>query len=456
MTQKKARLASGLDELSFVDAIRNEKGEYATALTTSSGKGRLIRMVDSGNENNNAIQLQHESYRDGIKSIDQVGETVQVVIAHTAMADRMRRAGAGYENPENLAWDLAAWDKAVASGDMSGFALCAMSNYDSSRDFWTLTADGGLKYDGEGWLKDENGMYISKDDRKTAELRNDTVGAAGIETGLINILALNPAKAEDVKKVQDMMMAAGLQYRIKEGGDSEDRMAWYWDGSVTEANSEITIGQDLLAPMGMVHLPEEMYTAVEKALSSYVKAAAVSQTTPADVQPGYPNQPQFESGKYKAEPGVTKNTWCNRASYRTNAALLGVEMANMLVTEEGIGYTNANAMGKLLAEKYSSVEGWEVQDAANKGAVGKVLFINPTGESGHIATVITSYGTYIPALGPMIAQAGLTNGEMWAVKGFWRDFSSSNYYIFSQDILQKANITRYMTYPSWGYAGTRK
>jgi hypothetical protein len=57
-----------------------------TALTESSGKGRIIKMVDSGNVNNNAIQMQHESYRDGIKSSNQVGETVEAVKAHTAMA----------------------------------------------------------------------------------------------------------------------------------------------------------------------------------------------------------------------------------------------------------------------------------------------------------------------------------------------------------------------------------
>jgi murein DD-endopeptidase MepM/ murein hydrolase activator NlpD len=183
-----ARLASGLDKLSFVDEIRNEKGEYATAQTTGSGTGRLIQMVDSGNEYNNAIQLQHESYRDGIRGSDQVGEMVQAVIAHTVMADRMRSAKVGYENTANLAQDLAAWDKAVASGDMSGFALYAMSSYDSSADFWTLTANGALVKDKDGWLRDENGLYINKDGSKTRERTGNTIGADGIETGLLNIL----------------------------------------------------------------------------------------------------------------------------------------------------------------------------------------------------------------------------------------------------------------------------
>jgi hypothetical protein len=114
-------------------------------------------------------------------------------------------------------------------------------------------------------------------------------------------------------------------------------------------------------------------------------------------------------------------------------------------------------MGQCLAENYTGVPGWIVQDAANRGAVGKVSYINPDPNGhGHIATVIASYATYIPALGPRTAQAGKTNGEMWAAKGFGGNLSSSNYYVFSQEILQKANITRYMTYPSWGYVNTQK
>ncbi|MDR1155096.1 MAG: hypothetical protein LBL04_10305 [Bacteroidales bacterium] len=155
-----ARLASGLDELSFVDEIRNEKGEYATAQTTGSGAGRLIQMVDSGNEYNNAIQLQHESYRDGTRGSDQVGETVQAVIAHTVMADRMRSAKAGYANTANLAKDLAAWDKAVSSGDMSGFALNAMSNYDSSGDYWRRVVREDGTY---GVIRDENHSLLDED-----------------------------------------------------------------------------------------------------------------------------------------------------------------------------------------------------------------------------------------------------------------------------------------------------
>ena len=58
-----ARLGKVKDMLEFVGS---EKG--FTAQTTSIGKGRLIEMKDTGNKYINAIQLGHESYRDGIVS----------------------------------------------------------------------------------------------------------------------------------------------------------------------------------------------------------------------------------------------------------------------------------------------------------------------------------------------------------------------------------------------------
>jgi hypothetical protein len=372
-------------------------------------------------------------------------------MAHTVMAAKMALNGADFSGDADIMRDLYEFYKASASGNMSAFTKYAMDSYDSSADFWRLTANGGLEYDGSGWLRGVDGEYMLDDN-------GNKVGAETIEAGLIKILALDPAKAEDVKKVQDMMVAAGLKYRIKEGGDAEDRNSWYWDGSVAEENAKITIGQNLLAPMGMVHLPAKNYTPVERSIASYVKGKAFAATTPIDVQYGYPMQPQIESGEYKAEPGVTDNTWCNRVSYRTDVALLGVEMANRLVIEKGIGYTKANDMGNILAKGYTSVEGWEVQDAANRGEIGKVSYINPNpGERGHIATVIASYGTFIPALGPRVAQGGSSNGEMWAKKGFGSTLDASNNYIISQKILKADDIRYQMTHhPMRAYAKALK
>jgi hypothetical protein len=418
----------------------------AVALTTSQGNGRLIQMVNSGNANVNAVRLNHESYRDGIIGSAQTEETVSAVIAHTMMAAKMAMYGADFSGDENIMRDL----YELSKGNMSAFTEYAMANYDSSADYWRLTADGGLEYDGSGWLKGVDGKYILDDN-------GNKVGAETIETGLIKILGLDPNKAEDVSKVQDMMVAAGLKYRIKEGGDAEDRNSWYWDGSVAEDNAKITIGQNLLAPMGMIHLPAKNYTPVERSIASYAKSLAITATTPIDVQPGYPMVDEIRAGT-AAVPGATNHTWCNKVSYNTDVALLGVEMANRLVKEEGIGYTNANSMGSILAKGFTSVEGWKVQDAANKGEVGKVSYINPnSGESGHIATVVASYGTFIPALGPRVAQGGSSNGEMWAKKGFGSALGTSNNYIISQKILRTDDIRRQMTqHPMRAYAAARK
>jgi hypothetical protein len=52
-----ARLAGGLDELRFVEEIRNAKGETAAALTAAQGNGRLIQMVNSGNAEEDAAMV---------------------------------------------------------------------------------------------------------------------------------------------------------------------------------------------------------------------------------------------------------------------------------------------------------------------------------------------------------------------------------------------------------------
>jgi hypothetical protein len=94
----------------------------------------------------------------------------------------------------------------------------------------------------------------------------------------------------------------------------------------------------------------------------------------------------------------------------------------------------ANDMGEHLALIRPDVEGWEAQDAANRGALAKVSYINPAPKGhGHIATVVASYGTYIPALGPHTAQGGGTNGLMPTVKGFGQNMSVSNYYVIASN-----------------------
>jgi murein DD-endopeptidase MepM/ murein hydrolase activator NlpD len=56
-------------------------------------------------------------------------------------------------------------------------------------DYWKLMRDGSLVNDNQGYLRDENGFYVSRDGSRTVSINpEDTIGAAGIETGLLNIL----------------------------------------------------------------------------------------------------------------------------------------------------------------------------------------------------------------------------------------------------------------------------
>jgi hypothetical protein len=134
----------------------------AVALTTSQGNGRLIQMVNSGNANVNAVRLNHESYRDGIIGSGQTEETLNAVIAHTMMADKMYRNGADFGGDENIMRDLYELSKG-----MSAFKEYAMSSYDSSADYWLTKIDGtveGTPGDPRMWreVMNDNGEIIKE------------------------------------------------------------------------------------------------------------------------------------------------------------------------------------------------------------------------------------------------------------------------------------------------------
>jgi murein DD-endopeptidase MepM/ murein hydrolase activator NlpD len=102
-----------------------------------------------------------------------------------------------------------------------------------SGDYWKLTKDGKLKYDGSGWLHDELGRTIKDKNGKD-------IGANGVETGLVNILLGRVAQNDDeTRAVQDLMVASGLQHT---GDSSTDPTKWAWNLKAN-ANTEINLGQ---------------------------------------------------------------------------------------------------------------------------------------------------------------------------------------------------------------------
>jgi murein DD-endopeptidase MepM/ murein hydrolase activator NlpD len=99
-------------------------------------------------------------------------------------------------------------------------------------DYWILRRDGSLVNDNQGYLKDENGFYINRDGtRTTTIIPGQTIGAGGIETGLLNILyggtsgtAYEIFSDEQVVKAQELLRSSGF---IHNGAEAvRDR---YWN-----------------------------------------------------------------------------------------------------------------------------------------------------------------------------------------------------------------------------------
>lgn len=214
------RIAADKDQLEFVK--EKEAGWIAQTMNNGRG-GRLIQMVDSGDSNINAIQLGHEAYRNGIKGneADQKAETIAAVMGHAGMAGRMM----GYKG--NEIGDIYALEGALNNlGRFDLLNKIADGMYDSSGDYWKLTWGGQLINDGQGWLVDENGMYINIDGtRSPVPVNGQTLGVGtfddngtprkgSIETGLLNIIAGTSGQAyssfsdEQIKAAQALMTGA--------------------------------------------------------------------------------------------------------------------------------------------------------------------------------------------------------------------------------------------------------
>lgn len=84
-------------------------------------------------------------------------------------------------------------------------------------DYWRMTWGGQLISDGSGWLRDENGKYISKDGTRTeSPVPGETLGAAYQEAGLLNIMAGTSSEKwssfteEEQTQAQQIMKDSGL------------------------------------------------------------------------------------------------------------------------------------------------------------------------------------------------------------------------------------------------------
>jgi hypothetical protein len=189
------RIASGLDDLK----LYSEYDKTGHTVLKDNGRGRVISILDSGNDEINAIYLQHEAYRNGIINDDNKMETILAAKAHTEMAKKMNLSWEELSQNKNLMNDLIAYNMG-----MDFFNAYVDASYDSSADYWKLTREGNLEYDGFAALKDANGKIL----RSHREMGLNSID--DVEGALLWLLNIDRNDSAGVQKVRSLMRNAGL------------------------------------------------------------------------------------------------------------------------------------------------------------------------------------------------------------------------------------------------------
>jgi hypothetical protein len=352
------------------------------------------------------VVFSHEAYRNGRDD----GIYGQFIEGNNAAAGHIRTALGLMETygADSLSAGLqgeAFWYQYALTAYDYSILEAALGAYDSGRDFWQLTDTGGLTYDGSGYLRDVDGLYINYDGTKTEEPVKDgvgrTVGASGIETGLLRILNLELTK-ENITAVQDMMMNAGLLH-TSAPHDQNNRALWMWKGpaELDAHNSGITIDNSFLREFGMFYLPESMFSMG----GDIAQANKIKETV-------------FQSSLNEEWQPKDGTTYCNMVFLDAIEAILGKNKLTQALKQAGV----ANEIGLYLDANYHKLSSeLMAQITSNFGHFVAIAYVNPgyleTADNdqyhGHMGTVVAHYGTYIPALGPRISQGGAKNGEYW-------------------------------------------
>lgn len=134
-----ARISSRRDELHIVDDMADDAN--AQTVQKADGTGRVITMENTGDVHKNAITLGHEAYRDGVVTdhSSQQAETINAVLAHSAMAEKMTQYN------QSLSGILALEAALYKAGRTDLLAGIAEELYDSSGDYWRFNLDGTIE-----------------------------------------------------------------------------------------------------------------------------------------------------------------------------------------------------------------------------------------------------------------------------------------------------------------------
>ncbi len=208
------------DILKGSTGILNNTGGDLSAETTIVDGRRMINLagyqqgMSAEDQMRLAVLLGHETYRDGIVTDDNYLETRMATLAHTEMALKMLFDGQQLALDDNLLRDIIAY-----MGGTDFFNSYVDNYYDSSADFWKLTREGNLEYDGLATLRDADGNIIKS--YREMGLRSDD----SIEGALLWLLNIDPNDSASVEAVRAMMVNSGLLHSFDTNHDN-----WYWKG----------------------------------------------------------------------------------------------------------------------------------------------------------------------------------------------------------------------------------
>lgn len=199
-------------------------GKAQTVADADGTRTIMMAMQEGMDWKELGLMIGHEAYRDGVVREEQTqrDETREAVKGHTEMAEKMlgdvlyaSSMAQLIDNNQNLQMDLLA--RALGEDFFNAYID---GTYDSSADYWKLTYAGRLKYDGSGWLRDEDGKIIQDEN-------GNSIGDNGVQTGFEKILKLDDS-IEAVKLMRQM----GLEYTK----DKDGNIKWYEKDSALVAN----------------------------------------------------------------------------------------------------------------------------------------------------------------------------------------------------------------------------
>ncbi|TFG60041.1 MAG: N-acetylmuramoyl-L-alanine amidase, partial [Spirochaetales bacterium] len=196
-----------------------EDGVRTVSLSSFGGQGDFDSRLLAG------VILQHEAYRDGTADTDrrQYVETLNAVGAHTLMALSMAEE---YGSSFILNNDTLRADAGALWSGFQSFANYTGQAYDRSGDYWRLSREGQLLYDGKADLFGEDGKLVLQD-----------VNAKGVEGGLLEILGIDSSDRQAVEELRLQLVSAGLTYGVMDGADESESDNWYWNlGKNNQAN----------------------------------------------------------------------------------------------------------------------------------------------------------------------------------------------------------------------------